>query len=145
VKAFRFSGKTDLVSFGDLCSIGVAFVVVFDLSGWLRLLHGGGPVAIAQSLPYRSPVVKLVRFFCRSRNKWEAKCKAAKKENKSLKTRLAAMKASRDCWKAKARGLAESLRAEVGAVEKEAAQKAKSRVAPGGGRRRARLGVAAAG
>ena len=108
-------------------------------------MHGGGPMAIGQSLPYRSPIVKLVRFFCRSRNKWEAKCKAAKKENKSLKTRLAAMKESRDSWKTKARCLAESLRSEVGAVEKETAQKARSRVAPGGRRRPARLGVAAAG
>jgi len=103
-------------------------------------------MAIGQSLPYRSPVVKLVRFFCGSRDKWEAKCKVAKKENKSLKTRLAAMKESRDRWKAKARCLAESLGAEVGAVPKETAKKAVCRVAPGGCRRRPpRSGVVAAG
>jgi hypothetical protein len=102
-------------------------------------------MAIGQSLPYRSPVVKLVRFFCGSRDKWEAKCKAAKKENKSLKTRLAAMKESRDHWKAKARCLAESLRAE-GTVEEETTKnRVPGRVAPGGRRHRARSGVVAAG
>jgi len=103
-------------------------------------------MAIGQSLPFRSPVVKLARFFWRSRDQWEAKCKAAKKENKSLKTRLAAMKGSRDCWKAKARCLAESLRTEVGAVGKETTKnRVQCRVAPGGRRRPARSGVGAAG
>jgi hypothetical protein len=45
---------------------------------------------------------KLLRFFERSRDKWKTKCQTAKQENKSLKIRLAKMKASRDCWKAKA-------------------------------------------
>jgi hypothetical protein len=44
----------------------------------------------------------LLRFFRRSRDNWKAKCKAAKRENKSLKTRLAKMKESRDRWKARA-------------------------------------------
>jgi hypothetical protein len=103
-------------------------------------------MAIGQSLPFRSPVVKLVRFFHRSRDQWEAKCKAAKKANKSLKTRLAAMKESRDSWKAKARCLAESLRAEAGTVAKETAKnRVPCRAAPGGRRPRARSGVGAAG
>jgi hypothetical protein len=60
---------------------------------------------------YRSPVSKLLPFFRKSRNKWKAKCKAAKRENKSLKTRLAKMKESRDRWKAQARSLREGLQA----------------------------------
>jgi hypothetical protein len=103
-------------------------------------------MAIGQSLPFRSPVVKLVRFFHQSRDQWEAKCKAAKKQNKSLKTRLAAMKESRDRWKAKARCVAESLRAEVGTVAEDTTKKPRCVAAPGdGGRPRARSGVAAAG
>ena len=54
-------------------------------------------------LPYRSPISKLLRFFCRSRDKWKARCKEAKRENKSLKYCLAKMTESRDRWKAEAR------------------------------------------
>jgi hypothetical protein len=54
----------------------------------------------------------LLPFFRNSRNKWKAKCKAAKRENKSLKTRLGQMKESRDRWKAEARALKEGLPAE---------------------------------
>ncbi len=61
-------------------------------------------MSIAESLPYRSPISKLLRFFCRSRDKWKVKCKAAKRENKSLKYCLAKMKESRDRWKARAKG-----------------------------------------
>jgi hypothetical protein len=55
-------------------------------------------MSIAESLPYRSRVSKLLRFFCRSRDKWKAKSKEAKRENKSLKYPLAKMKESRDRW-----------------------------------------------
>jgi len=73
----------------------------------------------ADSLPYRSPVSKLLRFFRQSRDNWKGKCKAAKRENKSLKTRLAKMTESRDRWKAQARSLRESLQTEsVSAGEK---------------------------
>jgi len=37
-------------------------------------------MSIAESLPYRSPISKLLRFFCRSRDQWKAKCKEAKRE-----------------------------------------------------------------
>ena len=69
-------------------------------------------MSIGDALPYRSPVSKLLPFFRQSRDKWKAKCKAAKRENKSLKTRLAKMKESRDRWKAKARSLEDALPAE---------------------------------
>ncbi len=52
---------------------------------------------------FRSPVSKLLAFFCRSRNRWKEKCKQAKKELKSLKTCHAKLKASRAYWKQKAR------------------------------------------
>jgi hypothetical protein len=45
----------------------------------------------------------LLPFFCKSRDSWKTKCKAAKRENKSLKQRLAAMTESRDRWKARAK------------------------------------------
>jgi tRNA/tmRNA/rRNA uracil-C5-methylase (TrmA/RlmC/RlmD family) len=55
---------------------------------------------------FRSPVSKLLAFFRRSRDRWKAKCKQAKKELKSLKTCHAKLKASRDYWKQKARQIA---------------------------------------
>jgi hypothetical protein len=60
-------------------------------------------MSITETLGYRSPVSKLLRFFQRSRDQWKSKCQVAKQENKSLKVRLAKMKESRDRWKAKAR------------------------------------------
>jgi hypothetical protein len=72
-----------------------------------------------ESLPYRSPISKLLRFFCGSRDKWKAKCKAAKRENKSLKYRLAVMTESRDRWKAEVRGLRKSTSEGTGQAGKE--------------------------
>ena len=72
-----------------------------------------------ESLPFRSPISKLLRFFCRSRDKWKAKCKAAKRENKSLKYRLAEMTESRNRWKAEVQDLRKSLQAETTPVEAE--------------------------
>ncbi len=37
---------------------------------------------------YKSPLRKLVRFFETSRNKWKAKCQAAKYQNKLLKNKV---------------------------------------------------------
>lgn len=62
-------------------------------------------MGVAEPLPYRSPLRKLVRFFERSRDQWKEKCQKAKQENNSLKVRLAAMKESRDRWKTRAREL----------------------------------------
>jgi hypothetical protein len=70
-------------------------------------------VSISQSLPFRSPIAKLLRFFRRSRDTWKAKCKAAKRENKSLKYRLAKMTESRDRWKAEVRDMRNNLQAET--------------------------------
>jgi F0F1-type ATP synthase membrane subunit b/b' len=77
-------------------------------------------MSIGETLPFRSPISKLLRFFYRSRDKWKAKCKAAKRENKSLKYCLAKMKESRDRWKAEVRSLRKSLQAEAEPVAAEA-------------------------
>ena len=76
-------------------------------------------MSTGESLPYRSPISKLLRFFCRSRDKWKTRCKEAKRENKSLKYRLAKMTENRDRWQAEAKALRrsvseESVLAEVG-------------------------------
>ena len=76
-------------------------------------------MSIRQSLPFRSPISKLLRFFCRSRDKWKAKCKEAKRENKSLKYRLAVMTESRDRWKAEARNSGEIVPKEVVPAEEK--------------------------
>jgi hypothetical protein len=67
--------------------------------------HGGDLMSVADPLPYTSPLKKLVRFFQRSRDQWKEKCQTAKRENNSLKIRLAAMKESRDRWREKAKQL----------------------------------------
>ncbi len=73
----------------------------------------------ADSFPYRSPITKLLRFFRHSRDQWKAKCKTAKRENKSLKTRLTKMKESRDRWKTEARFLRSNVQVETVSAEEE--------------------------
>ena len=106
-------------------------------------------MAIEESLLFRSPASKLLRFFHRSRDRWKAKCKAAKRENKSLKYRLAKMTQSRDRWKAEVRSLRASVEEEKAPAEVETKNCGKHE--PGGragsrGRRRrpVRVGVAGA-
>jgi len=100
-------------------------------------------MSIREALPFRSPVSKLLRFFCRSRDQWKAKCKAAKRQNKSLKYCLAKMKESRDRWKAEVRSLRESLQAETAPAEAET-KSHRPHGSRGHRRRHARSGVAAA-
>jgi hypothetical protein len=145
VKVVEFTEKSDLVLFGDFCSIDGHFVlrpIGLVFAGILGTLHGGGSMSIGESLPYRSPISKLLRFFCRSRDKWKAKCKVAKQENKSLKYRLAKMKESRDRWKVQARWLGKNPQVETTPVEEETI---KNRAQRGRRRRHARLGVGSAG
>jgi hypothetical protein len=101
-------------------------------------------MSIGESLPYRSPISKLLRFFCSSRDKWKAKCKEAKRENKSLKYRLAKMKESRDRWKVQARCSARSSPLETTPAEEETIKNRAQRRPRGPRRRHARLGLAAA-
>jgi len=63
-------------------------------------------MSVAETLGYRSPTSKLLRFFRRSRDQWKQKCQATKRENNSLKIRLGKMTESRDRWKAKAKSAA---------------------------------------
>jgi hypothetical protein len=100
-------------------------------------------MSIGEALPFRSPISKLLRFFWGSRDRWKAKCKAAKQENKSLKYRLAKMTESRDRWKAEVRCLRKSLQAETAAAEEETKNRA-GHGSRGRRRRHARSGVAAA-
>ena len=101
-------------------------------------------MSIGESLPYRSPISKLLRFFCRSRDKWKAKCKEAKRENKSLKYRLAKMTEKRDRWKAEARNSAKSPSAEKVPVEEQSSKNRSGRPSRGRRGRPARPVVAAA-
>jgi hypothetical protein len=70
-------------------------------------------MSVGEQASYRSPRSKLLRFFLRSRDKWKAKCKEAKRENKSLKYRLAVMTENRNRWKAEARHSAKNAAAEL--------------------------------
>ena len=139
-------GNNDLVLFAGFCSIGGRFMLLLGGIGFAGVpgtLHGGGPMAIDESLPFRSPVSKLLRFFHRSRDRWKAKCKAAKRENKSLKYRLAKMTESRDRWKAEVRSLRTSVEEEKAPAEVETKNRGE-RGLRGRRRRPARVGVAGA-
>jgi hypothetical protein len=124
----------------------MAFLCRLFFAGIGGTLHGGGPMSIGESLPYRSPIAKLVRFFCGSRDKWKAKCKEAKRENKSLKYRLAKMTESRNRWKAQARSSEASAGTASAPIEGETVKnRAGHRTGARGRRPRgARLGVVAA-
>jgi recombinational DNA repair protein (RecF pathway) len=76
-------------------------------------------MSVDETVAFLSPQSKLVRFFHRSRDKWKTKCKDAKRENKSLKYRLAVMTASRNRWKAEARGSGETAAAQTASVVEE--------------------------
>jgi hypothetical protein len=97
-----------------------------------------------ESWSFRSPIMKLVRFFCRSRDNWKAKCKEAKRENKSLKYRLAKMTESRNRWKAEARAVAQNAAMATGPVEQEATKNGSERPCRGSRSRQAGLRVVAA-
>jgi hypothetical protein len=101
-------------------------------------------MSIGESLPYRSPLSKLLRFFCRSRDQWKAKCKEAKRENKSLKYRLAKMTESRDRWKAEVRCLRKSMTEETAQAVEEPSKNRSGGLFRGRRNRPARPGVAAA-
>ncbi len=52
---------------------------------------------------YRSPRHKLLGFFESSRDRWKAKCLVAKQKAKALANNVAALRKSREQWKALAR------------------------------------------
>jgi len=83
----------------------------------------------SRSLPFLSPLTKLVIFFQRSRDKWKEKCKMAKRQNKSLKLCLAKMKESRDRWKDRATRLEEGKDASVGSRAGRAKKRSRPRPA----------------
>jgi hypothetical protein len=70
-------------------------------------------MSVEESVSYLSPQRTLLRFFHRSRDKWKAKCKEAKRENKSLKYRLGVMTEARNRWKAEARRLQKNANTET--------------------------------
>ena len=94
--------KTGLLSFDGFCSNDAVFAVARLPRKPFWILQGGNLMPVHRSLPFLSPLKKLVTFFHRSREKWKEKCKVAKRQNKSLKLCLAKMKESRDHWKAQA-------------------------------------------
>ena len=100
-------------------------------------------MAVTGAFPYRSPISKLLRFFCRSRDKWKAQCKEAKRENRSLKYRLAVMTKSRNRWKAEGRQMWESLPTDTmpagGRTKKHAEHRSRG---PRGGHARQGIGPA---
>jgi hypothetical protein len=100
-------------------------------------------MSVGESSSYRSPLRKLLRFFSGSRDRWKAKCKEAKRENKSLKYRLSVMTENRNRWKAEVRRLRKSCAAGPPAAESEAKKRARPN-SRGGRSPVARLGVAAA-
>jgi hypothetical protein len=79
-------------------------------------------MSVEESVSYLSPQRTLLRFFHRSRDKWKAKCKEAKRENKSLKYRLGVMTEARNRWKAEARRLQKNAKVETTIAGEEPAK-----------------------
>ena len=48
---------------------------------------------------FKSPIYKLMEFFPKSRDRWKAKCKEAKLENKKLANQVRAVEKSRKHWR----------------------------------------------
>jgi hypothetical protein len=58
---------------------------------------------LSEPKTYRSPQHKLLRFFEKSRDRWKAKCLAAKRKAKAFANNVAALEKSRERWKTLAR------------------------------------------
>ena len=54
---------------------------------------------------YKSPVRRLARFFEKSRDRWKAKCREAKRTIKYFKNRVRFLEDSRDRWRSQAQEL----------------------------------------
>jgi len=64
---------------------------------------------LQQSKVYKSPVKKLARFFEKSRDRWKAKCRAAKAKVKRLTHRVGFLERSRAHWKSRVKELKQEL------------------------------------
>jgi hypothetical protein len=69
---------------------------------------------------YKSPVIKLVKFFQESRDKWKARSSEKQKRINLLETKVKDLKNSRDHWKQKAKALEKSLSKSNNAMMNEA-------------------------
>ena len=58
---------------------------------------------------YRSPPGKLIKFFQQSRDRWKAKCRAAKARVKGLQTQLRSVEKSKASWKSRVQALEREL------------------------------------
>jgi lipopolysaccharide export system protein LptC len=52
---------------------------------------------------FKSPVLKLLKFFRGSRDRWKAKCQQTKYDRKKVANQVRAVERSRERWKQKAR------------------------------------------
>jgi len=64
---------------------------------------------------FKSPTYKLVDFFEKSRDKWKAKHKVSKRENKRLGNQVVAVEKSRERWRTECR----EVRGEVQSLKKQ--------------------------
>jgi predicted RNase H-like nuclease (RuvC/YqgF family) len=97
---------------------------LFHYMAFFGPLHWGGRgkdaamSALSEPKRYRSPRHKLLAFFEKSRDGWKSKCLAAKKKAKALANNVAALRKSRERWKA----LAREHRSEVERLQQELEQ-----------------------
>lgn len=68
---------------------------------------------------FKSPVLKLLKFFRRSRDRWKSKCQQTKHDNKKFANQVRAVERSRDHWKQKARAAEQRARQLERELEKE--------------------------
>lgn len=77
---------------------------------------------MSETVAYRSPVSKLVRFFRKSRDQWKEKCQERRRLCRKLSNQVRVVEASRRRWRQEAkeaRREAEEARQEVQQLRKE--------------------------
>ena len=89
----------EVFEIGVFCSIPISFLLFQELG-----VDGGMTMSTGmESMTFRSPLRKLVRFFERSRDGWKAKYQKAKQLCKKLSNQVRAVEKSREHWKGIAR------------------------------------------
>jgi predicted nucleic acid-binding Zn-ribbon protein len=66
--------------------------------------------SVVDSKTYLSPKHKLLSCFKKGRDGWKRRCSAAKKKSKALTNNVAALRESRERWKALARQRRDEIR-----------------------------------
>jgi esterase/lipase len=101
----------EVFAIDGFCSILISFLLLqeLDVDGGMTMSTG------MESITFRSPLRKLVRFFEGSRDGWKAKYQKAKQLCKKLSNQVRAVEKSREHW----RGVARQSQQQLEEVQRE--------------------------